>query len=987
MADLWAKQEGRHVSWNRTHSKAWIRASLLGGACAAALLPIPASAQDTGEVVVVTGIRGSLQRNLDIKRESVGVVDAISAEDIGKFPDTNLAESIMRIPGVTVTRGVSSGSSTGATSTTGEATAITVRGFGPSFNQTLFDGRQVPSALGNTQGNSTGDRAFDFSSLTSDFVSQIDVMKTPDASLSSGAIGATINIHFPKPFDHPGLVVAGSFSGSVSPERGTWSPNGDILISDTFAHDTLGVLAAVAYTDTRVRQNHINIQGWNGVTTGTGTNQINPSQYAGTPPPDGSPNYFIQDYGIFHELTNRERIQGRLVLQWRPSDALEVTVSNNFARDHTVQNQYGYSVWFNAGSLQNVQTNENGTVVSFIQPATPTDFQGQINGQVLQLNDAGINVKWALSEHLSFMVDLDHAEAWLNPGGQLGAIDSDVGYGGINAVDLSIVVPEGHGIPYPATYGPAGNKAQFINNGVIGSHVFPMTSNQNLDTINQVKVEGHWTESNLDVKFGFQYIAEHKNEDVYDTFGNNNWQAYSGYGPASGSTAGVALPQNFFTGSFSTADFINGWSGSENLPPAILAFNPYTVLNYLQGLGNPQTTTIPGANVNCCDLAAGADPNAPENIGRPFDGTFKLAWGPNGHHILMEKTFVGYIAATLKTEAIHMPLTVNIGARYEITNEDVVGIGRLPTAFTVQTGDPTAYDVAYGTSGNVTASHSYQYLLPNIDLILSLTDDLDIRFNASRTLTRPPIGNLNPVFSIGAARLNNVTANGGNPDLLPYLSDNVDLGAQWYYQTNSYLSASTFLKSVSNFVVQGTTQQVFAGVGPGGVDIPYTLSATVNGPAANVYGLEVTWQHVFDDSGFGFLANGTLVGTDKPYDPFDRAVGSFAVTGLADSANLMVFYDKGGFQARLAANWQDSYLDHFGQLQNGSQFGTEPTFVNGSWNLNFSTSYDVTQNLTLYFEAMNITDATYSTHGRFSEQVLDVVDYGRRFIVGAHFKM
>ena len=102
---------------------------------------------------------------------------------------------------------------------------------------------------------------------------------------------------------------------------------------------------------------------------------------------------------------------------------------------------------------------------------------------------------------------------------------------------------------------------------------------------------------------------------------------------------------------------------------------------------------------------------------------------------------------------------------------------------------------------------------------------------------------------------------------------------------------------------------------------------------------------------------------------------------------MVVFYDKDGFQARLAANWQDTYLDHFGQIQNGSQFGSEPTFVNSSWNIDFSTSYDVTDQVTVYFEAMNLTDATYSTHGRYSNQLLDVVDYGRKLMAGVHFKL
>src|SRR6202000_1795103 len=163
------------------------------------------------EEITVTGIRASLQQSLDIKRDSFGIVDAISAEDIGKFPDSNLATAMERVPGVTVTRAASqfiNGGMGGVAGSTGAATAITVRGFGPQFNETLYDGRQVPT--------SPGHRGFDFGAVGSDLVGQLDVLKTPDSTLSSGAIGATINIKFPKPFDHKGLQIGGSLSGSDS---------------------------------------------------------------------------------------------------------------------------------------------------------------------------------------------------------------------------------------------------------------------------------------------------------------------------------------------------------------------------------------------------------------------------------------------------------------------------------------------------------------------------------------------------------------------------------------------------------------------------------------------------------------------------------------------------------------------------------------------------------------------------------------------------
>ncbi|WP_153067203.1 TonB-dependent receptor plug domain-containing protein, partial [Steroidobacter cummioxidans] len=139
------------------------------------------------EEVVVTGIRESLQRNLDMKREATGVVDVISSEDIGKFPDSNVAASLQRIPGVSIQRA----------GTRGEPTGITVRGFGGDFNETLFDGRRISTAAGG--------RSVDFSTVGADFVGALAVMKTPDITLSANSIGATVNVMFPKPFDQPGL--------------------------------------------------------------------------------------------------------------------------------------------------------------------------------------------------------------------------------------------------------------------------------------------------------------------------------------------------------------------------------------------------------------------------------------------------------------------------------------------------------------------------------------------------------------------------------------------------------------------------------------------------------------------------------------------------------------------------------------------------------------------------------------------------------------
>jgi TonB-dependent receptor len=261
--------------------------------------------------------------------------------------------------------------------------------------------------------------------------------------------------------------------------------------------------------------------------------------------------------------------------------------------------------------------------------------------------------------------------------------------------------------------------------------------------------------------------------------------------------------------------------------------------------------------------------------------------------------------------------------------------------------------------------------------------------DASRTLTRAPLNNLTPDLNVPAGqRVGGLNATGGNPTLLPFLSDNFDLGVEWYYAPNSYVSADAFVKEVTNFVVGGTISQPINGVTlPNGDPAIFAVTSQVNGPSAEVRGIELAVQHVFGDSGFGFQANATFVSTNKPYDPNDLSVSGFAVTGLANSYNFVPFYDKYGFQARVAVNHRAEYLDKFGQRQNNSQFGIEPTFVNAATYVDFSTSYDINKHFNVYFEALNLTNETFSTHGRFSEQVLDVTDTGRMYTLGVHFKL
>lgn len=949
------------------------------------VMSAPATPTPEAETVIVTGIRGSLQRNLDVKRGALGLIDAITYEDMGRFPDSNLATALMRIPGVTVSRAVTS--LNGINSSTGEPTEITVRGFGPTFNETLFDGRKIPSGVSN--------RGFDFSALNSDLVQEVDVLKSPDPSLSAGAIGATINVKYPKPLDTPGPRLAASVSTTYAPEAGPLTPNGNILVSDTFDGGRFGFLVAAAYAETRSRSNEVSVWGWEGT-------YLDPCQFAGTTKtcgatlvPDASrPVWYIQDYGIYQIKNWQMRENAVAVLQWQPSDAVLLTVNGNFARNDLMEQQNGSAIWNNSGEMRKVTTAADGTVTGFVRANTPTDFDAQDDEQVLQSYDLGANLRLDPGYHLTITADADIALSSLNPGGQLGEYGADVGYGpstasGINGSNIGIAVEAGgnHKLPYYTSYGPNGDASRFLDPTIIGSHVFVMISQRNRYSVNQAKLEASWDDDNLRLTAGFHYLANHMKLANYQNFANNQWQAFSGYGPASNNTyttgaaaglpAGVALPASLFTKSFSTANFIAGWRGADALPSRIFAYDPKAVVAYLESLGDPTTpTTIPGFNWGCCDPA--------------YHGKFEVVLDPANYQHIYEDNFAGYVLIAGETQVARLLLRYHAGLRAEFTDLSSTGIGRLPTSLTVMPADHTAFLVDYGSETLVTNKRSYYYILPNIDLNLALTDDIEVRLDASRTLTRPPLNYLTPIMNLTASeRVGSLVATGGNPELEPFLSNNLDASAEWYYAPNSYLSVNAFLKNVTNFIVSGTKTQTINDVSDPttGAMAQFRVSSYVNGPKANVYGLELALQHVFDDTGFGLQANGTLVSSNKPYNPHDLTTSGFAVTGLADSANLIAFYDKDGVQLRIAANWRDSYLDHFGQQQNYSAFGAEPTFVDSSWNIDLSTSYALTGNVDVYCEVMNLIDSTYSTRGRFAEQVLDVVDYGRRITIGLHYRM
>ena len=191
-----------------------------------------------GDDIIVTGVRASLERSIAIKRESFGVVDSISAEDIGKFANTNLAESLQRITGVSIDR------------SNGEGSFVTVRGFGPEYNLVTLNGRQMPTSSLGDGASAPASRSFDFANLASEGVSAVEVYKTGRASVPSGGIGSSINIRTPRPLDKPGMrgsLAAKGVLDSSQNGKNQILPEVSGIFSTTFADDRVGIMVNGTY--------------------------------------------------------------------------------------------------------------------------------------------------------------------------------------------------------------------------------------------------------------------------------------------------------------------------------------------------------------------------------------------------------------------------------------------------------------------------------------------------------------------------------------------------------------------------------------------------------------------------------------------------------------------------------------------------------------------------------------------------------------------
>ena len=958
---------------------------------------------DDVEIIGVQGIRGSLIKSTDIKRSNEGVVDAIVAEEMGKFPDTNLAESLQRITGVSVSRA------------NGEGSQITVRGFGPDFNLVTLNGRQMPS---------TGfSRSFNFENFASEGVSALEVYKTSRADIPTGGLGATVNIVTARPLANPGQqfsLTAKANYDSSNEEGEDITPEIAALASKTFLDDRLGLSVTGSYQRRDFQKQSANIQGWQ---ANVALPDLDPSQFTDARALDAngapvqnfqSPNaegvleataahFFPKDMNYVIEDVQRERTNAQATLQFAATDDLIFTADYTMSNVVTGNNSVGWGIWNNFGAnINSYQLDENGTALFANISGDDGSFTASRSTTEFDMESLGLNIEFNATDELKFTVDYHDSNATIDNGKDDGLKSAGQIILGSSALDFKEYSYLSGDIPQYIIGWSNGTNQLLASE--IDSNFSQFIHSPGESDIQQAQADGEWLtdfsglRSLVKLSAGVSYTKQ-------TLIGTNGWSGLRG-GPGFNPSFTAIFPDNMFTLN-STGNFLDEFDGGG----AGLSPNYYWTYDFDEALVRQAaylTSDVVGSN---------------EYVVDPYYTT-------NTTSSVEETTKAIYLNSLWEFDISDMFMQINAGVRYEQT--DVISPSQSNIAEQVNWVAPSEWITSFSGIQEVSNEGDYDLILPMVDIRLDITDDLVSRVSLGKSITRAPLGSLLGGLSLsGSPKIGARTGSRGNTSLEPFQSTNLDISFEYYYEEGSYAAVGLFWKQVDDWIENSTVDVEFDGLhdvylgqrwneavnnltgrgeqatdtaifnemvslGYANADgqiapdaatdplITWRLSSPENVEARSTNGIELAVQHLFTDTGFGVAANATFVDGDVDYDPYVLA-SQKALSGLSDSANFTAFYEDDKLSVRLTYAWRDNYLIGQGQAQGTSDVPPQFAKSYGQWDM--SINYDINETVTVFVEGINLNNETEQHYGRFEEQFLFAGQYGPRYSVGVRLSL
>lgn len=863
------------------------------------------------QVVAVTGIRASMQKSLDTRKNAGASIEVVSAEDIGKMPDKNIADAVQRLPGVNI----------GATSAGqfDEAERVSLRGTGPSQTLTTLNGHAVSSGDWHVADQTGSGRSVGFALLPSELVSQVIVYKSSQADIVEGGLIGTVDIisRCPLDFKKP-LTIEAALGAVYADLPGKTKPQFSALVNWKNEAGTLGVMAQGFMEKRAIRRDSQEHLDWR---------TISPTSTLAKNHPDLANVAYSGLIGSSLFDGVRERKGGMLALEAKPNRDLTLGVTSmvaelnatNYNRNHMADfsdaigngngvQDFQYSLSPSGRTITHLVLPSQGPRVDGSTPPSEAVESYVRDGARSTSAFLDLNAKYRVTDDLDMKAQFGYTKGEGKTPKQnsleVNVYNSSVAY---NLYGMGHAADVSYGSLDTSDY----NNPNLFLNGAGGSSINTLDKEANgqLDFTWRIAA-GPFNR----VKFGARYSSHTRElKQIAPSLLTDTLPAWDGsiYPSDFASNLGGDFPRN-------------GWF-----------IDPATLQQWKD------------ANVD-------ADPLRRELLRSEFKLTEKNA------------------AAYVMTEFEQDRLSGNVGLRAVRTKEEPrvnvpVGSTVCPALQACPSVPGAITTSAYGTYYQSTIEHSYTNVLPSLNLRYEFERGMLGRLALNRTMARPDYGDLAGAIS----NVDNLThrATGGNPNLKPTTSDNIDLSLSWYFAPRALLSAGVFYSKLHDYVTFGETQVSLFNTTTG-KDDTYTVTSPA-ATSARVKGLELAYEQPIG-AGFGFNANYT-------YADSKDASGARMRGQSKHTYNMGAYYENDRFSARIAYNGRSDYI--IGMNQAG------PTLQNAPFKtLSASLQYKLTENLSVSLDGLNLNNPISKAYAFNEEQPKAFRENGRQFYLNLRMK-